>query len=526
MVAERDLAVNKILSNIGPIVGAKDGLVVASPSHRERDDLPDYYFTWTRDSALVFSALHQVWLLPTSSRSHASSSAILKANNAGPDKTFILFENLFRSYIASQATLQTIANPSGDLRTGGLSEPKFYVNGSAFLGDWGRPQRDGPALRALAIIPYAHYLLDRGYPPDEQYIRDNIYDPNKIVSPGKVVKNDLEEVAQFWAEASFDLWEELDGYHLFTYLVSKKALEEGAKLATRLNDSGAAEYYLEQVEAIQGILEQFWDGDRYYYISGIPGQHRLASDVFKASHNQVEKRKNIDLELELELELAKSKRGDDWPDRELLDCSLPLSIVHLNPSSASEVYVSRKGQSLDENGDHLFHPTDPRVLSTMYRYVLSFRGLYDINGDKNWTNGWMLGRYQEDLYDGVGKSKANPWFICTHSIAQVFYLAQTSFEATGFIQISNLTAPFWSDILHERITPGDRWTQGNHRFKKAIRALGDVGDEFLETSRVYWDGEGAMSEQVDRNNGHQRGARDLTWSYASFMTAVNARGNL
>ena len=30
---------------------------------------------------------------------------------------------------------------SGDLYTGGLNEPKFMVDGTAFDGDWGRPQR-------------------------------------------------------------------------------------------------------------------------------------------------------------------------------------------------------------------------------------------------------------------------------------------------------------------------------------------------------------------------------------------------
>ena len=51
------------------------------------------------------------------------------------------------SYISAQAFVQTISNPSGGLSTGGLGEPKFMVNEEAFTGAWGRPQRDGPALR-------------------------------------------------------------------------------------------------------------------------------------------------------------------------------------------------------------------------------------------------------------------------------------------------------------------------------------------------------------------------------------------
>lgn len=69
--------------------------------------------------------------------------------------------------------------------------------------------RDGPALRALAIIPYANFLLDRGWPADIAFVRDHLYDPSYIRQPGKVVKNDLEEVAHSYQEQGFDLWEEV-----------------------------------------------------------------------------------------------------------------------------------------------------------------------------------------------------------------------------------------------------------------------------------------------------------------------------
>lgn len=56
-------------------------------------------------------------------------------------------------YIKAQAGLQGVSNPSGDLVSGaGLGEPKFMIDGSAFTGPWGRPQRDGPALRAIALM--------------------------------------------------------------------------------------------------------------------------------------------------------------------------------------------------------------------------------------------------------------------------------------------------------------------------------------------------------------------------------------
>lgn len=114
-----------------------------------------------------------------------------------------------RSYITSQARIQATPNPSGDLWSGGLSEPKFTAQGRPFTRSWGRPQRDGPALRALALIPYAHWLLDRAHPSDLEYVRKCLYNPHALRTPGSVIKNDLEEVAQQWAQPGFDLWEEV-----------------------------------------------------------------------------------------------------------------------------------------------------------------------------------------------------------------------------------------------------------------------------------------------------------------------------
>ena len=44
--AEEIIARKALLSNIGPIAGAKDGLVIASPSRGEAPDAPDYFVTF------------------------------------------------------------------------------------------------------------------------------------------------------------------------------------------------------------------------------------------------------------------------------------------------------------------------------------------------------------------------------------------------------------------------------------------------------------------------------------------------
>lgn len=89
------------------------------------------------------------------------------------------------NYINAQAVLQTVSNPSGGLASGGLGEPKFNADKSPFTGAWGRPQRDGPALRATALITYSNWLINNGYTSTAS-----------VVWP--IIQNDLSYVTQYW----------------------------------------------------------------------------------------------------------------------------------------------------------------------------------------------------------------------------------------------------------------------------------------------------------------------------------------
>lgn len=41
------------------------------------------------------------------------------------------------NYVASQKIIQQVSNPSGTVSTGGLGEPKFNIDETAFTGAWG-----------------------------------------------------------------------------------------------------------------------------------------------------------------------------------------------------------------------------------------------------------------------------------------------------------------------------------------------------------------------------------------------------
>jgi glucoamylase len=112
ILAERGIALTGALANIGGlnsslVPGADPGVVVASPSTVN----PNYFYTWTRDSALTYLMIIDELLL----------------GNTSLRKTV-------EDYVTAQAYLQTITNPSGSLYPAGdgLGEPKFYTNLTRF----------------------------------------------------------------------------------------------------------------------------------------------------------------------------------------------------------------------------------------------------------------------------------------------------------------------------------------------------------------------------------------------------------
>ncbi len=97
-------------------------------------------------------------------------------------------ESYIDDYVRAQAILQTVSNPSGTLVPSGtgLGEPKLNADGTRFNGNWGRPQRDGPALRAIALMDFCVHLVGTG---GTDKARD-------VVWP--VISNDLSYVGQYW----------------------------------------------------------------------------------------------------------------------------------------------------------------------------------------------------------------------------------------------------------------------------------------------------------------------------------------
>ena len=177
-------------------------------------------------------------------------------------------------YISSQARLQTLPNLSGDLSDGtGLGEPKFKVDCSAYLGAWGRPQRDGPALRATALMAYSRWLISKG----------RISEVTSQIWP--IISNDLSYVGQYWNQTTFGLWEEVSGSSFFTTAAQYRALVEGQMLAQKIGKSCPG--CVSQAPQILCFLQTFWNGE--FIVANQNMQRRRngrdASTVLSSIHN-------------------------------------------------------------------------------------------------------------------------------------------------------------------------------------------------------------------------------------------------
>ncbi|KAK0243949.1 glucoamylase [Armillaria nabsnona] len=236
VASESPIAKAGVLANIGPSgsksSGAKAGVVIASPSSTN----PNYLFTWTRDSSLVFQALIDQYTL-------------------GLDATL---RSEIDNFVSAETAQQQVSNPSGSVSSGGLGEPKFNIDLSAFTGAWGRPQRDGPALRSTALITYANWLIANG---NTSYVSSTLW---------PVIKLDLGYVVSFWNQTGFDLWEEVSSSSFFTTAVQHRSLREGAALATALGDTAATQYTT-QAANILCFLQSYWNPSSLYMTANTGG---------------------------------------------------------------------------------------------------------------------------------------------------------------------------------------------------------------------------------------------------------------
>ena len=164
--------------------------------------------------------------------------------------------------------------------------------------------------------------------------------------------------------------------------------------------------------------------------------------------------------------------------------------------------------------------TDPRLLATaaLLRRQWSDPGAtvaYPVNqADAAQGMGPLLGRYPGDIYDGDRNDSGHdhPWALCTANFAQLYYELAAAIEGGAPVAFDGPATDFFAQI----------GIDGATQAPSAIQLLRAAGDRMLQAV-VYHSDHLELSEQFDGTTGYEKSVRNLTWSYAAFLSAVRAR---
>ncbi len=280
----------------------------------------------------------------------------------------------------------------------------------------------------------------------------------------QILEADLDFIRTHFAETSFDIWEEIRADHFYTSLVQMAALKKAeAHFDPNWNfsifDCEAARAEIEM------RLHRHWSADKKY----------------------------------LSISLNRQEGGDN--KKTDLDSAVILGVLHSGLDQAD-----------------FFSVRDARVLSTAWHLENIFQQIYAINQTDLAP---AIGRYEDDVYFG-----GNPWYLTTLAFAELHYRLAISLRERPQFQITELNIAFFKKAMGSEgnaLRVGFDLADDPVMAKKIGRLLIDRGDQFVARVRTHAPADGALSEQFNRVNGFALSARDLTWSYASFLTAIQFR---
>ncbi|SIO57722.1 glucoamylase [Singulisphaera sp. GP187] len=129
--------------------------------------------------------------------------------------------------------------------------------------------------------------------------------------------------------------------------------------------------------------------------------------------------------------------------------------------------------------------------------------------------GPLLGRYPGDLYDGDSHDNLlgrHPWALCTCNLAELYYTLANEITRSNSVPLDSISAPFFQHFNVTFTTP----------IATVVAALQDAADAMLRAV-VYHSDHLELSEQYDGVSGFEKSVKNLTWSYAAFLSAVRAK---
>ena len=164
-------------------------------------------------------------------------------------------------------------------------------------------------------------------------------------------------------------------------------MNDGAGLAKELSDTKSAEKYSQVAKDIETELERYWDAEKNYIYASLDEVNPGSS--LKTS----------------------------W-----LDTANVLAVIHAGHSGGGWNVTSDK--VLATHAKVVDSMRCAQSLNISLSLILRSPGLhrpyfYPLNRKYEGQFACAVGRYPEDIYDGVGTSKAHPWFLWCVSLHTV-----------------------------------------------------------------------------------------------------------
>lgn len=280
-----------------------------------------------------------------------------------------------------------------------------------------------------------------------------------------VMNKNVEYLLGVYQQPTTNLWEEHSALSFFARAVQLKCFQEVVRNTAGVDvPDGAAE----AVDWLRGALQDHWNGAYYVSLLGPPAPGNASPPA------------------------VPSEQGYD-PNIDIIQAGVYGAIPF----------------------------TDTKLLATAGQLRRQWAdggapSAYPINlADSKLGLGPLLGRYPGDFYDGDTSSPVvggHPWALCTCNFAELYYGLANEVSQSQSVPFDELSTEFFAQVgLSKATSP-----------TAAATALRDAGDAMMQAV-VYHSDNLELSEQFDGTSGYEKSVRDLTWSYAAFLSAARRR---
>jgi len=263
------VGLSKSRPGFGQTIRPARGAIVASPVLASYDPDPDYFFHWYRDSAVVLDALRVLYddgTVGDEALAHVGDFVRFSLALAALDGRALAASANWRGAVSAdfEKFLRSDEELSQVHGHAVAADTRVNPDGTLDISRWARPQHDGPALRALALLRWMkHAVNDR----DLEHALDQL------------IGADLAFVLSHGSRSCYDIWEEERGLHFYTLLVSRAALDSGSRWLESKNVKPEAAACRAGADRIAAMLPDYWSEAGYYRSRVLDGAPRSSKEL-------------------------------------------------------------------------------------------------------------------------------------------------------------------------------------------------------------------------------------------------------